>query len=198
MLEQNPNDSGLREKYTGLINEGLGRIESTVNKLLWMSRKSEHAPQDVNVRNAVDGVYHFVEYKIQKSNIKFVNDVPHDLHIIVDLHDFQQMLLNLMINAVHAMHDGGHLSIRGHQENGTIKIDIIDTGIGIAPENVGRIFDPFFTTKPTGEGTGLGLWLTYGIMKNYGGEITVESEVGKGSRFTMSFPKAVKGESVKG
>ncbi len=74
-----------------------------MSKLLWMSRKSEHAPVDVNVRNAVDGVYHFVEYKIQKNNITFVNDVPDDLHVIVDLHDFQQMLLNLMINAVHAM-----------------------------------------------------------------------------------------------
>jgi signal transduction histidine kinase len=189
MLKQSGDNPEFRERYLDLVKEGLDKIETTVSKLLWMSRKSEHAPVAVNVRNAVDGVYHFVEYKIQKSNIKFVNDVPGDLHVIVDLHDFQQMLLNLMINAVHAMHDGGHLSIRGHQDNGTIKIDIIDTGIGIAPENVGRIFDPFFTTKPTGEGTGLGLWLTYGIMKNYNGEITVESEMGKGSRFTISFPK---------
>ena len=192
MLKQSGDNLEFRERYLALVKEGLDKIETTVSKLLWMSRKSEHAPQDVNVRNAVDGVYHFVEYKIQKSNIKFVNDVPHDLHIIVDLHDFQQMLLNLMINAVHAMHDGGHLSIRGRRENGTIKIDIVDTGNGIAPENVGKIFDPFFTTKPTGEGTGLGLWLTYGIMKNYNGEIAVESEVGKGSRFTMSFPVMVK------
>ncbi len=189
MLKQSGDNPEFRERYLGLVKEGLDKIETTVSKLLWMSRKSEHAPANVNVRNAVDGLYHFVEYKIQKSNIKFVNDVPDDLRVIVDLHDFQQMLLNLMINAVHAMQGGGKLSVRGHQDNGTIKIDIIDTGIGIAPENVGRIFDPFFTTKPTGEGTGLGLWLTYGIMKNYNGEITVESDVGKGSRFTISFPQ---------
>ena len=189
MLKQSGDNPEFRERYLGLVKEGLDKIETTVSKLLWMSRKSEHAPANVNVRNAVDGLYHFVEYKIQKSNIKFVNDVPDDLRVIVDLHDFQQMLLNLMINAVHAMQGGGNLSVRGRQDNGTIKIDIIDTGIGIAPENVGRIFDPFFTTKPTGEGTGLGLWLTYGIMKNYNGEITVESDVGKGSRFTISFPQ---------
>jgi signal transduction histidine kinase len=191
MLSQNGDSPEFRERYLGLVKEGLEKIENTVSKLLWMSRKSEHAPVDVNIRNAVDGVYHFVEYKIQKSNIKFVNDVPDDLHVVVDLHDFQQMLLNLMINAVHAMHNGGHLSIRGHRDKGAIKIDVIDTGSGIAPDNIGRIFDPFFTTKPTGEGTGLGLWLTYGIMKNYSGEIAVESDVGKGSMFTMTFPVTV-------
>jgi signal transduction histidine kinase len=103
--------------------------------------------------------------------------------------------MNLMINAVHAIQDGGNLRIEGKQENGAVRICIIDTGAGIASENISRIFDPFFTTKPTGEGTGLGLWLTYGIMKNYNGEITVESEVGKGSRFTMSFPAAARGEA---
>ncbi|MEK6743243.1 MAG: ATP-binding protein [Nitrospirota bacterium] len=193
MLKLNGDNPEFRERYLGLVKEGLDKIEITVSKLLWMSRKSEHAPVAVNVRNAVDGVYHFVEYKMQKSNVTFDNSVPDSLHVIVDLHDFQQMLLNLIINAVHAMHDGGKLSIQGRQDNGSVKIDIIDTGIGIAPENVGRIFDPFFTTKPTGEGTGLGLWLTYGIMKNYNGEITVESDRGKGSRFTMSFPLTLNG-----
>ncbi len=193
MLQQNGDNPEFRERYLALVKEGLDKIETTVSKLLWMSRKSEHAPVEVNVRNAVDGVYAFLEYRFSKSGIVFVNAVPDDLQVLVDLHDFQQVLLNLMINAVHAMHDGGHLSIRGHQDNGTQKIDIIDTGVGIAPENIGKIFDPFFTTKPTGEGTGLGLWLTYGIMNNYNGEITVESEEGKGSRFTMIFPASMKG-----
>ena len=194
MLGQNGDSPEFRERYLGLVKEGLDKIENTVSKLLWMSRKSEHAPVEVNVRNAVDGVHHFVEYKIKKNSIVFVNAVPDDLRVIVDLHDFQQMLLNLMINAVHSMPEGGNLSIRGSRDHGTVRIDVIDTGSGIEPENVGRIFDPFFSTKPTGEGTGLGLWVTYGIMKNYNGEITVESAVGKGSRFTMSFPMAMKGQ----
>lgn len=193
MLQQNGSNPEFRERYLGLVKEGLDKIENTVSKLLWMSRKSEHAPVDVNVRNAVDGVHAFLEYRISKSGITFVNAVPEDLRVMVDLHDLQQMLMNLMINAVHAMQDGGELSVRGLQENGGARIDIVDTGAGIASENISRIFDPFFTTKPTGEGTGLGLWLTYGIMKNYGGEVTVESEPGKGSRFTMSFPVATKG-----
>jgi signal transduction histidine kinase len=193
MLKQNENNPEFRERYLGLLKEGLDKIEITVSKLLAMSRRPEHAPADMNVLNAVDSIYRFLEFKLQKHNITYVTDIPHDLQVTVDINDFQQMLLNLMINAVQAMQNGGRLTVRGHQENGSVRIDVLDTGTGIAPENIGSIFDPFFTTKPTGEGTGLGLWLTYGIMKNYNGEIIVESELGKGSRFTMSFPEAAKG-----
>jgi len=104
------------------------------------------------------------------------------------VHDIQQILINLFINAIHAMKDGGMLSVRGYQEESSVKIEVKDSGCGIAPENIGRIFDPFFTTNLTGEGTGLGLWLTYEIVRNYNGEISVESETGKGSRFMIRFP----------
>ena len=114
--------------------------------------------------------------------------MPDDLHVFVDLHDFQQVLLNLFINAIQAMKDGGQLTVRGYKEGQLVKVEVKDSGCGIAQENMSRIYDPFFTTKPTGEGTGLGLWLTYEIIRNYGGEIMVESEVGKGSSFTLSFP----------
>lgn len=188
MLKQSGANQEFREKYLGLIKEGLDKIENTVSKLLWMSRKSGHAPTDVNVKNAVDSVHSFLEYRLNKGNIRFVNAVPEDLRIVVDLHDLQQVLMNLMINAVHAMENGGRLSIDGRQENGAVIISVSDTGVGIPADNIGKIFDPFFTTKPTGEGTGLGLWVTYGIVKNYGGDISVESEPGRGSRFTMKFP----------
>jgi signal transduction histidine kinase len=188
MLKRNPDNTELRERYLELIREGLERIESTVSKLLWMSKKHEHAPVLVNIRNAVESVYSFVEYKIKKGKIMFVNEVPVDLHLVIDVHDVQQMLINLFINAIHAMRDGGRLSVRGYKEGSSVKIEVKDTGHGIAQENIGRIFDPFFTTNATGEGTGLGLWLTYEIVRNYNGEIAVESEAGKGSRFIISFP----------
>lgn len=189
MLRQNSGSTELREKYMDLMNEGLERIESTVNKLLWMSRKAEHAPVDVNIRNIVDSVHSFLEYKMKKGGIIFKNEVPPDLRFTFDVHDFQQMLLNLLINSIHAMKDGGVLEIRGRRENGEVTIEVIDDGSGIDAENIGKIFDPFFTTKPPGEGTGLGLWLTYEIVKNYGGEISVESEVKAGSRFMIRFPE---------
>ena len=188
MLRQNDGNPEARLKYLELAKEGLDRIESTVRKLLWMARKSEHAPADVVIKNVVENVRSFVEYKLRKGRIEFISEIPEDLHVFVDLHDFQQVLLNLFINAIQAMKDGGQLTVRGHKEGQGVKIEVKDNGCGIAQENVGKIYDPFFTTKPTGEGTGLGLWLTYEIIRNYGGDIMVESEVGKGSGFTLSFP----------
>jgi signal transduction histidine kinase len=188
LLERDGGEPGLREKYLNFMREGLEKIENTVNKLLWMSRKAEHAPADVNIRNTVESVYSFVEYKLKKHRIDFVNETSDDLRIIIDLHDFQQMLLNLFINAIHAMKDGGVMKVRGDRNDSAVKIEIADSGCGIAQENIGKIFDPFFTTKPTGEGTGLGLWLTYEIVRSYNGEISVESEVGKGTAFTVIFP----------
>jgi signal transduction histidine kinase len=189
MLKQNGDNPELRTKYLDLTNEGLDKIENTVSKLLWMSRKAEHSPADMNIRNSVDSVYSFLEYKMRKARIAFRNEVPDDLRFIFDVHDFQQLLLNLFINAIHAMKDGGFLEVRGFRDDEKVTIEVVDSGCGIETENIGKIFDPFFTTKPTGEGTGLGLWLTYEIIRNYNGEISVESEPGKGSRFIMRFPE---------
>ncbi|MBI5739413.1 MAG: HAMP domain-containing protein [Nitrospirae bacterium] len=188
ILRQNSGNPELRVKYLDLMNEGLDRIENTVSKLLWMSRKGEHSPVAVNIRNTVDSVYFFLEYKMKKAGVSFSNEVPDALRITCDLHDFQQLLLNLFINAVHAMQDGGLLEIRGHRKESSVLIEVIDNGCGIGPGHIGKIFDPFFTTRPAGEGTGLGLWLTYEIVRNYNGEITVSSEEGKGSRFMLRFP----------
>ncbi len=188
MLRKNGGNPELREKYMDLFSEGLERIETTVSKLLWMSRKAEHKPVDVHIRDTVNSVYAFLEYKMKKGKIAFTNEIPDGLCLVFDVHDFQQMLLNLFINAIHSMPDGGSLAVRGQAEDTGVTIEISDSGCGIEPENISRIFDPFFTTKPTGEGTGLGLWLTYEIVRNYNGEISVRSEKGKGSIFIISFP----------
>ena len=188
MLKQSGDNSQLREKYLGLVTEGFDRIETTVSKLLWMSRKGKHAPVDMNIRNAVESIYSFLDYKMKKAKIAFKNDVAADLHFTFDIHDCQQLLLNLFINAIHAMENGGTLEVKGYRRDSAISLEVIDNGCGIEQENIGKIFDPFFTTKPTGEGTGLGLWLTYEIIRNYSGEIAVESVAGKGSRFMISFP----------
>lgn len=187
MLKKNDNPD-LKNKYMELINEGLLRIENTVNRLLWMSRKGEHKPVHINLRESVDNTYFFLQYNLKKGNIDFVNEVPEYLDFRFDVHDFQQLLLNLFINALYAMQDGGVLKVRGYREDSKVRIEVEDTGVGIDRENIGKIFDPFFTTKPPGEGTGLGLWLSYEIVRSYKGSILVESEVGKGSKFILSFP----------
>jgi signal transduction histidine kinase len=94
------------------------------------------------------------------------------------------------VNAGQAIGDGGTIRIATEARGGFVTVRVEDDGCGIAPENLERIFDPFFTTKRVGEGTGLGLGIAYHIMRNHGGEIRVESEVGRGSRFRVRFPVA--------
>jgi len=102
---------------------------------------------------------------------------------------FNQVLLNIMINASHAMEDiAGTLTLITYQESNMVITKIKDTGTGIAPENLSKIFDPFFTTKPVGQGTGLGMSISYDIIKGFGGTIDVDSTVGEGTCFTISLP----------
>jgi len=100
----------------------------------------------------------------------------------------QQVLMNLLLNAVDAMPGGGTLTVSARGENGRVQIEVADTGCGIAPEHMDRIYDPFFTTKPRGQGTGLGLSVSYGIVKEHAGTLSVESAPGEGSRFLISLP----------
>jgi signal transduction histidine kinase len=100
----------------------------------------------------------------------------------------QQVFMNLILNARDAMPQGGRLMIHSRMVDTSLVIDFRDTGIGIAPENIARIYDPFFTTKEVGQGTGLGLALSYGIIQEHGGRIFVESRSGEGTHFTIKLP----------
>ncbi len=104
----------------------------------------------------------------------------------------QQVFLNLFLNARDAMENGGMLAVRTWSEEGFARVDVADSGQGIAPENMARIYDPFFTTKGAKKGTGLGLSITYGIVREHGGAIEVDSRPGAGTRFHVELPLARK------
>jgi signal transduction histidine kinase len=115
---------------------------------------------------------------------------PAPVIIYGDVNQMQQCFLNLIFNAIEAMPDGGHLSIQcdlNEAENKAV-VKIGDTGVGIPESERGHIFDPFFTTKQEGEGTGMGLSIVYGIVRNHGGTIRVDSREGAGTTFVMIFP----------
>ena len=96
--------------------------------------------------------------------------------------------MNLLLNAVDAMTEGGTMTVAARSTSGRVQIEVSDTGCGIPPEHLDRIYDPFFTTKPRGQGTGLGLSVSYGIVKEHAGTLSVESSPGEGSRFVVSLP----------
>jgi hypothetical protein len=106
----------------------------------------------------------------------------------------QQVVMNLLLNAVDAMPQGGTVTVAAGAGSGRVRLVVSDTGVGIPPENLEKIYDPFFTTKPRGQGTGLGLSVSYGIVKEHAGTLTVESAPGHGARFTVSLPAADAGE----
>ena len=187
---QKEQDEEVRKQYVGFIKEGLERIEAVVGKLLWMSRKDNHVPVELDVADMVGEVYEFVDYRVRRNGIRFSARISEGLRVFMDPHDFQQVLLNLLINATQAMsEEGGALNLRGYREGSAVHIEVEDTGEGIPEEHFTKIFDPFFTTKSPSEGTGLGLWMTYEIVKNYSGDIKCESRLGEGSKFTIILPQ---------
>ena len=103
----------------------------------------------------------------------------------------EQVLMNLILNAIQATAEGGEIAIRTHQNEEYCEIKVSDTGSGIPADIRAHIFDPFFTTKKTGEGTGLGLSVSLGIVERHGGQLVVESEVGEGTTFTVRLPISV-------
>ena len=111
------------------------------------------------------------------------------MEIFAKPEEILQIFVNLITNAIHAIEGRGRLTLASWSEDGINKVTIADTGCGIPPENLQKIFDPFFTTKPEGKGTGLGLYNVRTIVRKYNGELTIESSVGKGTTFQLSFPR---------
>jgi two-component system NtrC family sensor kinase len=141
------------------------------------------------MRSTLESVFRLTEYLIRKGNVTLVPDLP--LTAVMAMYDAQQIeqvLINLVTNAVQAMPEGGTLDVSLKETDDKLVITMRDSGEGIPEENIGRIFDPFFTTKPEGEGTGLGLSVSYGIISRHRGLIEVESEVGIGTTFIISLP----------
>ena len=139
----------------------------------------------------------FTRHQVEKSKVTLVEKLADSLPPIDgNSNKLQQVFTNLILNAVQAMPEGGTLTIdsRMSEDLKAVKISFTDTGVGIPEENLDKIFEPFFTSKKVGEGTGLGLSVSYGLIKNHGGEIKVKSKENQGTTFTVILP--IPGEKV--
>ncbi|HEY1754725.1 MAG TPA: ATP-binding protein [Bryobacteraceae bacterium] len=166
------------------------RASEIVNSLLNFSRTSptELAPLDLSkiVRETLTLVEHQLTASGIQTELTLEDSLP---RIRGNSGKLQQVLLNLFLNARDAMESGGRLTVATASRDGLVRLSVKDSGTGIAPENLARVFDPFFTTKGARKGTGLGLSVSYGIVREHGGDIEVESEPGQGARFLLSFPE---------
>jgi PAS domain S-box-containing protein len=173
------------------------RASEIVNNLLNFSRTGAAEAADVDVNRVVEETLSLVAHPLKTSQIRVVKQLGETLPPVRgSANKLQQVFLNLFLNARDAMPGGGMLEVRTAAHNGSVEIEIADTGAGIAREHIHRIFDPFFTTKASGRGTGLGLSVSYGIIKEHSGKIDVRSTPGKGTSFHVEFPAVKKAVHV--
>ncbi len=185
-------DKWSREKKLEMLNVIFSQVEragATVANLLDFTRRDEISFEELSINEIMNRTLRLVGNEISLSNVQLELELGKNLpRVKGNADNLQQVFLNLLLNAIQAMPDGGKLRVKSYVEDNSLKLDVSDTGIGITRENLDKVFDPFFTTKEVGKGTGLGLSVSYGIIKKHRGVIAVESEVGKGTTFSITLP----------
>ena len=168
--------------------DGLGRIQQIVSDLRVFARLDEGSINEVDLNEGVSSTLTIVQGHARKKRVKIEKDLGELPSLTCFGAKLNQVVMNLVMNAIDACPEEGTVTVRTVAEGGGIRLDVIDTGCGIDPAIRSRIFDPFFTTKPVGVGTGLGLSISYGIVQDHGGKFEVDSVPGRGSRFTIRLP----------
>lgn len=173
------------------IEQHVDRAKKVTHRMLGFARRMEPVRENVDLSRLADQTSQFLENEALYRNIVIKKFFAEDLPVVVsDTSQIQQVVLNILGNAIDAVGKDGTITLTTFldEKAGRVVLSIGDTGPGISPENLGKIFDPFFTTKGVGEGTGLGLSIAYGIVEKLGGQLAVQSEVGKGTTFTVALP----------
>lgn len=172
-----------------VISDEARRARDIVRGLLDFSQQANAIQEKADVNKVMQETIALVRQQLKNHHVQLMEGYARDLPpVMLSVNRMKQVFLNLITNALHAMPDGGTLAVTTERVEGEVAIRIADTGVGIPAENLPRIFEPFFTTRPVGQGTGLGLAVSLGIVREHGGRITVESEEGVGSRFTVWLP----------
>lgn len=176
-------------KYLDVIIREAYRCKGIIDCLLSFSRKSDGSMENVDINGILQEVLELVGHKARYEKVGICEEFQADLPLVRgDGAGLRQVFMNLLINAHQAIKGAGTITISTRQSGSAVVIQVKDTGCGIHPEHQDHIWDPFFTTKLVGQGLGLGLPVTYNIVKRHGGEIEVESQQGEGSVFTVSLP----------
>jgi signal transduction histidine kinase/DNA-binding response OmpR family regulator len=191
------------DKYLEMAREGTKRAAALTHRLLAFSRRQSLDPTPTDIGSLVAGMTEFLQRSVGPAIDLEVSQAPGVWTTLIDANQLENALLNLCLNARDAMATGGRITIRTnnrHIEEGTadgldltagdfVMLAVSDTGTGMAPETIDRVFDPFFTTKPIGEGTGLGLSMIYGFVRQSGGAVRIRSELNEGSTVELLFPR---------
>jgi len=179
------------QRHLTLVESETSRCSKIVSNLLAFSRKSELELKAMSINELLEKCILLAQHKLMLQNIQIKTDLdPGIPKVLGDFNQTQQCVINLIFNAIDAMPDGGTLTLAGSfdPETQMVEIKIEDTGCGIADQDLHQIFDPFYSTKTEGKGLGLGLSMVYGIIDRHNGSVTVDSELDKGTVFTIRLP----------
>ena len=190
LIENVPADSPFRGDLETIAKQAR-RTRDIVRNLLDFARQSKAQQQPTDINQVVQQTLDLIRQHVEKSQVVIEEEyAPHLAPLSLDGGQIKQVFLNLVTNAIQAMPQGGRLRVNTAQMGDEVVVAVSDSGMGIPPEALDRIFDPFFTTKPVGQGTGLGLSVSLGIVREHSGRITVESQLGQGSTFQVWRPAA--------
>jgi signal transduction histidine kinase len=179
-------EKGAALDYLAKMESEVSRCSRIIRNLLDFSRQTQPTLRLVDVNQVIEQVLAMVGHQAQLQNVDIVRELSPSLpKVMADSDKLQQVFTNLTLNAIQAMSGGGKLTLRTSVENSQVRIDVQDAGCGISKENLSKLFTPFFTTKEKGSGVGLGLAVVRGIIERHKGEIKVQSEVGKGTTFSV-------------
>jgi PAS domain S-box-containing protein len=181
--------NGEVEEDLRIAKEEMARVQAIINNLLEFSRESRAELEPVDINDLLRKTLQLLNKSLQNNGVRVVTDFGPLSTCQANQNALRQIFLNLITNAVQAMPNGGELRLRSRPlADGRIQLQFADTGVGIPPENLKDIFNPFFTTKEPGQGTGLGLSVVHSVVKRHRGEISVRSQVDRGTVFTIEFP----------
>jgi two-component system, NtrC family, sensor histidine kinase PilS len=186
VLASNGTAGEVRQRLAQIILKESARLNEILRDFLEYARPAPLARSRTNVVEAIDEVLVLLDHRADAGTLKLVREFPPSLDWIIDPQQFRQAVWNLCLNAVQAMPDGGELRVTAETVGGRLEVRVMDTGEGIAKENLSHIFEPFFSTKS--DGSGIGLALVHRVMQDHGGDVYVESTLGAGSVFTLTFP----------
>jgi signal transduction histidine kinase len=192
LTEQITNNKFSRETaldYLSHMNSALNRSSRLIKNLMSFTRQSPPSLKLVNINDVIDRTLYLTARPAKEQNVDVIKELDSSLpKAMADADQLEQVFTNLVLNAIQAMVEGGRLIIRTSTDENQVRIEFEDTGCGISPENMSKLFTPFFTTKAKGHGVGLGLAVSYVIIQQHSGTIEVQSEVGKGTMFTVCVP----------
>ena len=185
---QYENDIAVIKSYTkDIVKYSLG-ARDIVKELSGYSRSvRDESTSTVDLAKVMENSLKMAKHSESFVSIKLNCNLQRDCYILANEGEIQQVFVNLMVNAIHAMDEQGSLSLQCVKEYGFVKATVADTGTGIPEKQITQIYNPFFTTKEAGKGTGLGLYVVYRIITKFGGSISADSQVGKGTTFTLKF-----------